>query len=763
MFFKIKTARFLKQICVVLAVCSVSITSTYAQTSAWVRRGTAGLVYQLDQRGDRILDYSAAGYEEGSEIPVAEDVVDSSRFVNVAPIAGDNRASIQAAIDSVSQLSLNANGFRGVVQLSPGQFDISDTLNINASGVILRGAGNGNDPASDTILRSTSLNPISIIHVDSPQITSIQLRDSGPRNEIIDKVVPGGATSFRVANSDVYSVGEWINVERAPNQVWFDLVTSLFPDDPSGENFGWNTSESRFTFQQERRITRIEGDRVFVHAPLSHNIDRRLGTGTIQRYHEDRISNIGIQRIRGTSIFNASETDEVQGKVVFTDEDHAKDFIFFDAVINAYASDVTGQHLSASAVAVGGLARSVTVQDAAYVEPVSLITGSRRYAFLTDGQFVLQKNLETNQARRAFINNSTFGGFNRGPNVFLNGIATDSFVLSGPHAGYSTGALYDNLTDDYGFEARRAFTPIVHGWRGAHTVIFNSTAPRFQIRNPPESRNFLIGAMGAASVTGDGTVDSFGTQIEFNDSENPINSLYIQQRLQQQRSAGVERREYVIGDFDQFENDGAGSADDAYIDSDWFNVVDNLGGFRQDHMVVGLDRANEIDRSVAFSFRFELSPSEEVVSAVLTLATQRLGTHSDSDQIFLDSLSNSFSPGSRAGWGMEFENGEQVLTLELTEDSFGDLDFLQDGLLNVLVSDDRPVDWAQLTIETQQLPKEPFLLGDSNLDGVVNFLDIALFITRLASGMYQREVDINEDGFVDFLDIQPFILILIGG
>ena len=54
-----------------------------------------------------------------------------------------------------------------------------------------------------------------------------------------------------------------------------------------------------------------------------------------------------------------------------------------------------------------------------------------------------------------------------------------------------------------------------------------------------------------------------------------------------------------------------------------------------------------------------------------------------------------------------------------------------------------------------------FLLGDVNVDGTVDFLDIAPFIAVLtAGGSDQAEADINGDGIVDFLDIAPFIAIL---
>ena len=57
------------------------------------------------------------------------------------------------------------------------------------------------------------------------------------------------------------------------------------------------------------------------------------------------------------------------------------------------------------------------------------------------------------------------------------------------------------------------------------------------------------------------------------------------------------------------------------------------------------------------------------------------------------------------------------------------------------------------------------LLGDTNLDGIVNFLDISPFISILAggAGFDPRAVanaDTNESGGISFLDISPFINIL---
>ena len=54
------------------------------------------------------------------------------------------------------------------------------------------------------------------------------------------------------------------------------------------------------------------------------------------------------------------------------------------------------------------------------------------------------------------------------------------------------------------------------------------------------------------------------------------------------------------------------------------------------------------------------------------------------------------------------------------------------------------------------------LLGDVNLDGSVNFLDISPFIVLLSSEGFQNEADMDQNNFVNFLDISPFIEALSG-
>ena len=52
------------------------------------------------------------------------------------------------------------------------------------------------------------------------------------------------------------------------------------------------------------------------------------------------------------------------------------------------------------------------------------------------------------------------------------------------------------------------------------------------------------------------------------------------------------------------------------------------------------------------------------------------------------------------------------------------------------------------------------LLGDVNMDGEVNLLDVGPFVAALTAGTFILEADTNQDGNVDLLDVGPFVDIL---
>ena len=98
------------------------------------------LEYIADGMGDRVPDFSYCGYM-ASEIPVPDVPVK----IIIPELPGDATGCIQKGIDYVSSLPLDENGYRGTVLLEKGVYEISGSLIIRASGVVLRGSGCGRD------------------------------------------------------------------------------------------------------------------------------------------------------------------------------------------------------------------------------------------------------------------------------------------------------------------------------------------------------------------------------------------------------------------------------------------------------------------------------------------------------------------------------------------------------------------------------------------------------------------------------------------
>ena len=109
-------------------------------SNSWVRPSARGnLLYRHDAHGERICDFSDCGYKGGVvEPPEPFRMVDASRWINVTPQGNSGDAGrIQNAIDTVSQFSLNSNGFRGIVFLGAGEFKVNRTLFITNGGIML--------------------------------------------------------------------------------------------------------------------------------------------------------------------------------------------------------------------------------------------------------------------------------------------------------------------------------------------------------------------------------------------------------------------------------------------------------------------------------------------------------------------------------------------------------------------------------------------------------------------------------------------------
>ncbi len=668
--------------------------AAHAVESEWVRRGTTNrLIYVPDAEGDRVPDFSDVGYQGGKQpIPTVASVI------TLQPVAGDNTAHIQNAINQVSAMPIGADGFRGAVLLEAGDYDIAGQIQINTSGVVLRGVGRD---SNQTVLNATGTTQRDLINIEGSGSQSL----TGSTRNMIDKVVPVGSRSFRVDSTSGFSIGDTVRVTRPSTANWItDIGMDMIPPRSDGGTTNqWTAGSADIRF--DRVITRIEGDRIFLDAPLTNSFELQYGGGQIKKYNwNDRIENIGIENLRAESTFT---TD--------TDENHALSFVSIDKAQNVWVRDTTSAHFVDSSVVSNPGAKWVTVDNAINLEPKSQITGGRRYTFDLSGQLELVTNSEANEGRHDFINNSTRPA---GPHVFHNSVANNALDESGPHQRWATGSLFDNITvDGDQINARnRGNFGTGHGWAGANMVIWNSVADSYIVQNPPTAQNWLVGSTGSLindttfGPQPEGYIDSHNTPVEIeslyeaqvDDASNvktfhfsDIDSNWNDPEAWQQKLVPgeyeVEIRDYLLGDIDDLTYDGLTSVDNAFINPAWEAFIANSSA----NPITGFDDASG-NNNVAFTIQHQLDPSERVVHGSLALGLEQTGGVISSDFVRLfDADADHRLFFNDLGWDTSFMAGEPFVgVLDLGQFT----DELQSGSVNVQVNDDTAVDWAIYTI-----------------------------------------------------------------
>ena len=88
------------------------VQQTVSESSLAYYGDSGRLIQPLDDLGNRVSDFSAAGYRNSNEPLPDVSGYDSARVVTVLPGAGDDMAAIQAAIDQVGTFEPDADGYR---------------------------------------------------------------------------------------------------------------------------------------------------------------------------------------------------------------------------------------------------------------------------------------------------------------------------------------------------------------------------------------------------------------------------------------------------------------------------------------------------------------------------------------------------------------------------------------------------------------------------------------------------------------------------
>jgi hypothetical protein len=484
------TIQYRKRRIILFSLLIVSLFSPgaiYAQKTKPVSPISIGsekkLVYAKDSLGNRVPDFSYAGYKAGEEV-----IPNVSIQITVPLTKGDATEKIQSAIDYVSSLPLDKNGFRGAVLLEKGQYQVQGALYIRASGVVLRGSGM---TANGTTMIGAGKDRQTLITItgknDRTTETSIRINEA---------YVPVNANQLHIKNNS-FKTGDEVLIHRPSTKKWIDVLgTAHFGGGITA--LGWKPGERDLFW--DRKIISVNKETVTLDAPLTTALDTTYGGGFISKYKwPGRIEQSGVENIRLVSSYDVFNPK---------DEAHRWMAITLENISDAWVRQVTFEHFAGSAVAVLETAKRITIEDCKSLAPVSEIGGQRRYTFYTSGQQTLFQRCYAEYGYHDFA-----AGFCSSLNAFVQCQSYLPYSFSGTIDSWASGILFDivNVDGQAISFLNRTQDAQGAGWTAANSVLWQCAASRIDNYKPPGANNWAFGSW--AEFSGDGYWESSNEHV----------------------------------------------------------------------------------------------------------------------------------------------------------------------------------------------------------------------------------------------------------
>lgn len=447
------------------------------------------LEYTADEEGNIIPDFSYAGYKnDGLKLPGVEVVK------SISPIAGDNTAHIQKAIDEVGALPLNDEGIRGALLLKAGLYEVHGILYIKHSGVVLRGEGDKEDTASNTIIKGMGNTPKyrSVVLAGGGENTQWKI-SWGARASITTEKVPLGGMKFEVDDASDFKVGDNVLIHHPCTRNWLEAVDYGGVADATHNT--WYVGQ--IDIKYNRYITAIEGNTVSIDVPVYYQLDRSISQCYMWKFNNSRIlRNIGIENLR-VDIESKGELDY----------EHARNAIELCQIEDSWVRNASTLHFSGSGI-ITNTASRISIVECRAIDPQGPIRGGLRYNFnmYTASQSILIYHCFASNGRHNYVSNgeSTVSGI-----AVVDCESSKGYTADEAHRKWSQGMLFDNLNVVATREENEGGNRIMgfynrglwadgHGWSTVHSVLWNCD-PKTRaivVQKPPTGQNYAIGCMG---------------------------------------------------------------------------------------------------------------------------------------------------------------------------------------------------------------------------------------------------------------------------
>jgi hypothetical protein len=440
------------------------------------------LSYAIDAEGNRIPDFSYAGFEYGAVPPTIPQTiyVEGNKGMDDG---SDATSRIQSALDQVGQRQLQ-NGYRGAVVLGPGIFNVSGTITLNRSGVVLRGSGHAGDFANNTILMARGNASGAHVVLGSGSDNGWTDDAQGTRTNITTSVVPVGARVFQVSDASRLSTGDNIVIVHPVTTAWLSAMNN----GETGSDPAWTSDLGPIVYN--RRIVGRRGNELTVDAPVFHHLNASLSQSYLYRTRRTNVVNhVGIENLWVDTEYMADNV-----------ENHAWSAIDVVGAEDAWIRDVVTIRFTYAGVRIQNGVR-ITVSGVEANDPMANREVGRMHNFALDArsQLVLFTDCHAQNGRHHFSSNAPMSSSG---NVFLRSTSDspNDDESSGASRPFSAGLLFDNVTESGSGSAKLGCTSEpglsnAHGWSAVHSVLWNYRFDRSRgyVEKPPTGQNYAIG------------------------------------------------------------------------------------------------------------------------------------------------------------------------------------------------------------------------------------------------------------------------------
>ena len=458
---------FLFILVTIATVAGAQTQSLYASSkSEWAYIHIKGkLTYKTLVRGDRMIDFSYAGYRGGG-IAIPSPSVE----ITITPVEGDNSDNIQNAVNELAKRQTK-NGFKGAVLLQPGTYNCEKTITINESGIVLRGSGSGEN---GTIIKMTGNTHVCISIKGNVRAATV-----GKPTNLADAYVPSGAYSFFVGDIAGLKAGDTIRISRPVTDAWVNFMgmDQMVRD---GKKQTWVTGD----ITTDRVITKIEKNKITVDIPLTDSYDATYlqppGVSVIKITSSGEISQVGIENLRIVA----------PAQSVTINEGHHR-ALTMAGIADGWARNIEIFN-TVNSISITG--KRITVDHITITHEQPTIGAAKPADINGSGQQLLFNRCNITGDNLFFFGT---GAKVTGPVVLLNCVFKGNGWIQ-PHQRWATGLLVDNCeVPGGGIDfMNRGSMGSGHGWAIGWAVAWNCKAKSYLNQLPPGAANWVIGSSG---------------------------------------------------------------------------------------------------------------------------------------------------------------------------------------------------------------------------------------------------------------------------